>query len=86
MLSAAWNTPMYNILYTLQHGFNARRSCETQLINLVNDIVNNMQTGLQTNVCVLDFAKAFDEVIAIHTLCINFAGMLSMARYQLRRI
>jgi len=42
----------YNILYQLQHGFRARRSCETQLIDLVNDMVNNMQTGLQTNVFV----------------------------------
>ena len=39
---------MHNILYSLQHGFRARRSCETQLINLVNDIANNMQSGLQT--------------------------------------
>jgi len=39
---------MHNILYPLQNGFRARRSCETQLINLVNDIANNMQSGLQT--------------------------------------
>ena len=40
---------MHNILYPLQHGFRARRSCETQLIDLVNDITNNMQSGLQTD-------------------------------------
>jgi len=28
---------MHNILYPLQHGFRARCSCETQLIDLVND-------------------------------------------------
>ena len=39
---------MHNLLYPLQNGFRARRSCETQLINLVNDIANNMQSGLQT--------------------------------------
>ena len=29
---------------------------------MVNDIANNMQLGLQTDVCVLDFSKAFDKV------------------------
>ena len=59
---------MHNILYSLQHGFRARRSCETQLIDLVNDIANNTQSGLQTNICVLDFAKAFDKVSHIHLI------------------
>ena len=52
----------HNILYPLQHGFRGQRSCETQLLDFVNDIANNMQAGLQTDVCVLDFAKAFDKV------------------------
>jgi len=39
-----------------------------QLIDLVNDIVNNMQAGLQTDVCVLDFAKAFDKVSHPHLM------------------
>jgi len=47
---------MHNILYPLQRGFHARRSCETQLIDLVNDIANNMQSDLQTDICILDFA------------------------------
>jgi len=29
---------------------------------MVNDVVYNMQLGLQTDVCVLDFSKAFDKV------------------------
>ena len=29
---------------------------------MVNDVVNNMQKGLQTDLCVLDFSKAFDKV------------------------
>ena len=45
-----------------QHGFRDRRSCETQLLEFVQDIVTNMQDGLQTDVCVLDFSKAFDKV------------------------
>ena len=41
-----------NIFYALQHGFKDRRSCETQLLEFVQDIVTNMQDGLQTDVCV----------------------------------
>ena len=52
----------HNLFYKLQHGFRDRRSCETQLIEFVDDIVNNIQDGLQTDVCVLDFSKAFDKV------------------------
>ena len=35
---------------------------------MVNDTANNMQSGLQTDICVLDFAKAFDEVSHIHLI------------------
>jgi hypothetical protein len=51
-----------NIFYSLQHGFRDRRSCETQLIELVSDIASSMEKGLQSDVCVLDFSKAFDKV------------------------
>ncbi len=53
---------MGHILYDLQHGFRAQRSCETQLIEFCTDIVNNLQDGKQTDVIVLDFSKAFDKV------------------------
>jgi len=52
----------HNILYTLQHGFRSKRSCETQLVKFVHDVVSNMAAGFQTDVCILDFAKAFDKV------------------------
>jgi len=29
---------------------------------MVNEVANNMQLGLQTDICVLDFSKAFDKV------------------------
>jgi len=29
---------------------------------MVHDVVNNMQLGLQSDICVLDFSKAFDKV------------------------
>jgi hypothetical protein len=51
-----------NILYEFQHGFRDQRSCETQLLEFVHDIVCNMQQGKQTDVLVMDFSKAFDKV------------------------
>ena len=51
-----------NILYPLQHGFRQKHSCETQLIEFVHDIEFNMQEGIQNDVAVMDFAKAFDKV------------------------
>ena len=51
-----------NILYQLQYGFRERRSCETQLIMLVDELSKNMQMGKQTDLSLLDFSKAFDKV------------------------
>ena len=51
-----------NILYPLQHGFRSKRSCETQLLEFINDITKNMENGLQADICILDFSKAFDKV------------------------
>ena len=53
---------LHNILYDLQHGFRERRSCETQLIQLVEDLARNMTSGKQTDLILLDFSKAFDKV------------------------
>ena len=52
----------HNILYHLQHGFRDKRSCETQLLEFQNGIVANMNNGKQTDVIMVDFAKAFDKV------------------------
>jgi hypothetical protein len=51
-----------NILYPLQHGFRSKRSCETQLIEFVDDITKNMSAGKQTDILIMDFSKAFDKV------------------------
>ena len=50
------------ILFELQHGFREKRSCETQLVMLVDDIAKNMQMWKQTDLILLDFSKAFDKV------------------------
>ena len=51
-----------DILYDLQHGFRERRSCETQLLQLIDDLARNMTEGKQTDLILLDFSKAFDKV------------------------
>ena len=50
------------ILYDLQHGFSEKRSCETQLIMLIEDLARNASVGKQTDIILLDFSKAFDKV------------------------
>ena len=51
-----------NILFELQHGFREKRSCDTQLVMLVDEITKDMQMGKQTDLIRLDFSKAFDKV------------------------
>ncbi|MES9994057.1 MAG: reverse transcriptase family protein, partial [Candidatus Thiodiazotropha sp.] len=51
-----------NILYGLQHGFREKRSCETQLIELVEELGKQLTQGHQIDLVLLDFSKAFDKV------------------------
>jgi hypothetical protein len=51
-----------NILYDLQHGFRSSRSCETQLTSFIQELAKNNNDKIQTDVIVMDFAKAFDKV------------------------
>ena len=55
------------ILADCQHGFRSQRSCETQLVQFFHDLVSNLDRALnrnhrQTDVIIMDFAKAFDKV------------------------
>ena len=52
----------YNLLHDLQHGFRSKRSCETQLVTLIEDLMRNSRAGNQTDLVLLDFSKAFDRV------------------------
>ena len=50
------------ILSDAQHGFRKRRSCDTQLILTINDLAKGIDDKGQTDLILLDFAKAFDKV------------------------
>ena len=56
-----------SILADCQHGFRSQRSCETQLVQFFHDLVSDLDRALnrnhrQTDVIIMDFAKAFDKV------------------------
>jgi retron-type reverse transcriptase len=61
----------------LQHGFRKGRSCETQLIEFVDDISKNLQEGRQTDILIMDFAKAFDKVNHSLLMCEVYDGIIS---------
>ena len=50
------------ILTPVQHGFRAEHSCESQLLLNTEDLVQNYEDKIQTDIIVLDFRKAFDVV------------------------
>ena len=52
----------HNVLTNLNHGFRKGFSCETQLTITVDDLCRNLDKGIQTDVAILDFSKAFDKV------------------------
>ena len=45
-----------------QHGFRAGRSCLTQLLNHIEDIMCDLNSDYNADVLYLDFSKAFDKV------------------------
>jgi hypothetical protein len=50
------------VLIKFQHGFRSKRSCETQLIGLIKDLTLTIDSKMQIDMIVLNFAKAFDKV------------------------
>ena len=51
-----------NILSDQQHGFRKRRSCETQLINTIQDLADGLNNHKQIDAILLEFSKAFNKV------------------------
>ena len=52
----------YDILVHFQHGFRPNHSCETQLLNTVEDLAHRLDKRKTTDLMILDFSKAFDTV------------------------
>lgn len=50
------------LLHPAQHGFLPRRSCATQLIEVLEDWSRALDAGASVEVAYLDFSKAFDSV------------------------
>ena len=51
-----------NLLYSKQHGFRSSRSCETQLLEFTDDVLQIVRDRKQCDTIVMDFSKAFDKV------------------------
>ena len=52
----------HNILTDSQHGFRAKRSTETQLIQTIHDISKSLDKKEIVDMAILDFTQAFDKV------------------------
>ena len=53
----------YNNLFSnTQHGFISGRSCNTQLLEYIEDLTETIDNGEDVDVIYLDFCKAFDKV------------------------
>ena len=69
----------HNILVQSQHGFRSGRSCETQLVQFIHDLCENLDGAhnighKQTDLIIMDFAKAFDKMP--HRILAKKAGVL----------
>ena len=51
-----------SLLCPNQHGFRSGKSCLTQLLHHLDDILESLMAGTDVDVIYLDFAKAFDKV------------------------
>ena len=61
-----------------QYGFRKKRSCETQLLETINDLASALDVGHEVDVLFLDFSKAFDRV---YHNCINYCIMESTLQF-----
>jgi hypothetical protein len=52
----------HKLMTTLQHGFRKGRSCETQLLLTLDDLIMAYNRKIKVDVGVLDFSRAFDTI------------------------
>ena len=76
-----------NILCNNQSGFRNGHSCEIQLLTTVDELLKNLNLGLQTDVLSLDFKKAFDKVLHLQviTLWIHNATLNWIQNFLINR-
>ena len=53
---------MNEVFHGSQHGFIKKRSCATQLLEVLDYWTSILDDGYSMNIIYLDFAKAFDSV------------------------
>ena len=61
----------HGMLCPEQHGFRKGSSCESQLLELVDDVSETPEKGCQEDLIVMDFSKACDKVshnLLVHKL------------------
>ena len=51
-----------NFLTNLQHGFAPGKSCQSNLLSVLNILIDAIEHNLEIDLAYLDFAKAFDSV------------------------
>ena len=54
--------------YDLLYGFRSSRSCEAQLVSFIQDLAKSSDKNIQTDLIIMDFAKAFDKVSHKHLM------------------
>ena len=57
-----------HLLSDVQHGFRSGRSCELQLLRVVNHWIDCIDTGKDIDILYLDFQKVFDKVPHKHLI------------------
>ena len=68
---------------SVQHGFRAEHSCESQLLLTTEDLVQNYEDKIQTDLIVLDFSKAIDVVPHQRLLHITELGDLHYFGFEI---
>jgi len=58
-----------NLLNPLQHGFRPNHSCQTQLIDFIDEVQQSMNARQQTDLVYIDFSKAFDTIPHRKLIC-----------------
>jgi hypothetical protein len=43
-----------DLIFVVEHGFSSKRSCETHLIEFIDETSNNMASGKQTDVLIME--------------------------------